>query len=311
LAILATGLFAGSVRADETFQSDERWASLFEVHSSRVNARPEPANWAELVAADDGQLPAFLPPPVDRFGSAGETAAIAAWAATYEQVMQQAYAHAVLGHTEYARYLVSEAVNGLSAVRGSVKRDRARALKLIAWVERETVSPIAAHVEARIAFSEGRETEARALAEAVVLTGSTGTELAYATGLSSPAKRDYAPRLVLLAASELSARNVGLGELTLPAIAQLSVEPTPELVKHTAQFARSGFTGDALHLGFSPSVTRYRPALRWMIDEPVMGGSIQDNAPPVDTAVPTVKLATFDLPASHTPPANLNIVFAD
>ena len=311
LAIMATGLFAGPVRADDVSQSDERWAGLFEVGSSQVDTRTEPINWAELVAEDDGQLPTFLPPPVDRFGSAGETSAIAAWAATYEQVMRQAYAHAVLGHTEYARYLVSEAVNGLSAVRGSVKRDRARALKLIAWVERETVSPVAAHVEARIALSEGREAEARVLAEATVLTGSTGTDLAYATGLSSPARRGRASRAVLLAVSELPVQSIGTGELSLPAIAQISVEPTPDSAERMARFAWSGFTPDFFELDLGPKVSRYRPALRWMIDQTVIGGRSREKASASRSTISTVKLATFDLPASHVPPANLNIVFAD
>ncbi len=165
--------------------------------SSAMLVRPldEEPNWAGLVADDDGEPPRFRPVPNATLlsGPSGDLVS-AEWTETYAQVMRQAYAHAVLGHIEYARFMVAQAEAGLAAARSTTNAHAALADALIAQVETQTVRPIAAHVAARIALSEGQTDKARALAAASPLDGLTGAELAAATGLPLPERQMSRPR---------------------------------------------------------------------------------------------------------------------
>lgn len=158
--------------------------------SSEVAAEPaaETLDWTEMVATDDGELPLFRPVPnATLLAGPSSDLVRTEWTAPYQKALQLAYAHARLGHTEYARFIVREIEDRLEAALADPRSDNFHTARLIAQVESRTVRRIAAHIEARIAFDEGRSKDAYALAAASDLDGPTGVELAAAVGL--PADR--------------------------------------------------------------------------------------------------------------------------
>lgn len=147
-----------------------------------VTAEMRAGNWAGVVALDEGDGPQFAPPPsvVQLLGHAPGTG-LAGWAAGYTRTLQQAYGHAALGHTEYARDLVQQARSSLAAYTLAAAGDPAR-LALIAMIEGAVVTPIGAHVEARIALASGDPVPARNLVAAAPITGPIGDDLVRAIG---------------------------------------------------------------------------------------------------------------------------------
>ncbi len=237
---IATAMIAGfaspasakSARAESDGMAEVAAAGI----SSAVLIVPqdEAPNWADMVANDDGEPPRFraVPNVALLAGPSGEVVT-AEWTGTYAQVMRQAYAHAVLGHVEYAKFMVAEAEAGLAAARDAATAHTPLGAALIAQVEAETVRPIAAHVAARIALSEGQTDAARALATASTLTGPTGAELAAATGLPLPdrlpSRLQMRPRFAHAVVVEQGSLALELAALTptplaLPAVPFLSDE---------------------------------------------------------------------------------------
>ena len=274
LAILAAGLIGSPLHAQDPVEGDSRWTEMFRLQVSAAAAGEQgDVDWAELVALDDSEFAPLTPPPVKRFDKPNESEAIAEWAATYARAMRRAYAHAALGHIEYARQIVATTRAGLDAARNCTNEEGGRADRLLAWVERQTVTKIAVQIEARIAHSEGRTADALQLAQAADLDGPTGTELAAAVGLAIlPSRQERQKYELAMQTPAAQTSPVLVRGLALPAIAQIrsadaqSVGPDAKPRVAHAEAAPTGrFAWTVTHTGPNPlwrfaDVTLYRLA---------------------------------------------------
>ena len=158
------------------------WTSLVRIDpASRdlvVKAEMRAGNWAGVVALDDGEGPRFTAPPslAQLLGHASGPS-LSEWTGRHIGTLQQAYAHAALGHTEYARTLVAATQQSMTEQRAAAANHPVT-LALVAMLEREAVSPLATQVEARIALEAGDMETARTLAARISLAGPTGEDLA-------------------------------------------------------------------------------------------------------------------------------------
>ncbi|MDG6079174.1 hypothetical protein E3U23_08205 [Erythrobacter litoralis] len=263
--VLASAMPAAPAAHAEGTTSDADLRLTFTEIRHEMFADEAAADWAVLVAEEDPDAPLPGPPPEPGDGTDAH-AVLADWVGGYVRMVRQAYAHAALGHIEYARYLVTNARDNLAVSEGG---EGNASKTLTELVRTDLVDTVAAHIEARIAFEEDRVEDARRLASASKLDGPTGADLAAAVGLPLPAKADVlrpamqAPIILGAAEGRMPSAPLALDSLPLAGFAFTNFLATPgsDVAVPSSPY-RVAAAGNFDTYGKVPP-----PNIRWMIED--------------------------------------------